>query len=290
MIATIIILVLTTVITLVFVLSLLRAGKYDQFIEPLDEKNFPLKSLYGVGFGLLELVKFSYDNKNAVKLRRAMVVLYGDKYSDYYVRVFYAQRVSLALTMWVAMSMLACLAGGDDILVLFGLGVVVAAVIYYYFMQQSYTTIATLSQRYISVFPSVVSTLALLVSAGMVLREAWDLVAYSDGSEMHKQMQKVSEDRNNGMAESDALSAMAKRCATPEISKFVSMVIQGLDKGSSDLAYTLREQSDQMWDLKQQKLLQEGEKASGKLLIPIMIMFIGILIMIMMPIMSNLGI
>ena len=40
MIATIIILVLTTVITLVFVLSLLRAGKYDQFIEPLDEKNF----------------------------------------------------------------------------------------------------------------------------------------------------------------------------------------------------------------------------------------------------------
>lgn len=288
MILTIILLIFSTAISGLFVFLLLTSSEYDPLVEPLDDKNFPLKFLYGAGFKLLEIVNYKYTDKGAIKLRREAVILYGDKYGDYYLRVFYAQRVSLTLGTLVVMSLLSCLSGAENMLTMFALGAILAFVVYYYFMQQSITTIKTLSKKYISEFPTIVSTIALLVNAGMVLREAWDIVAYSGETEMHTQMQKVTEDRNNGISESDALSAMSRRCATPEISKFISMVIQGLDKGSADLAYTLREQSDEMWELKQQKLLQEGEKASGKLLIPIMVMFIGILIMIMMPIMSNL--
>ncbi len=289
MILTIIILVLTTAISGLFVFLSFTSSQYDPLIEPLDDKSFPLKFLYGIGFKLLDMIGYKYTDKGAIKLRREAVILYGDKYGDYYLRVFYAQRVSLTLATLVVMSIMSCLSGPDNILIMFGLGLVLAFVVYYYFMQQSITTIKNLSKKYISEFPSIVSTIALLVNAGMVLREAWDIVAFGGETEMHEQMQKVTEDRNNGVSEADALSAMSRRCATPEISKFISMVIQGLDKGSSDLAYTLREQSDEMWELKQQKLLQEGEKASSKLLIPIMVMFVGILIMIMMPIMTNLG-
>ena len=288
MILTIIVLSITTLVTAAFVFLLATSSQYDPLMEPLDDKSFPLKFLYGAGFRLLEIIKFTYTSKNAIKLRREAVILYGEKYGDYYLRVFYAQRFSLAMFAFVVMSLLSCFMETDTVLIMFALGAVVSFVIYYYFMTQSHETIKKLSKRYISEFPGIVSTLALLVNAGMVLRDAWDLIANSDNTEMHEQMKKVTEDRNNGMAEADAFSAMARRCATPEISKFVSMVIQGLDKGSSDLAFTLKEQSDEMWDLKQQKLLQEGEKASGKLLIPIMVMFIGILIMIMLPIMSNL--
>lgn len=288
MIITIILLIFSTAVSGLFVFLLLTSSEYDPLVEPLDDKSFPLKFLYGAGFKLLDMMNYKYTDKGAVKLRREAVILYGDKYGDYYLRVFYAQRVSLTLGTLVVMSLLSCLSGTENMLTMFALGAILAFVVYYYFMQQSITTIKTLSKKYISEFPTIVSTIALLVNAGMVLREAWDIVAYSGETEMHAQMQKVSEDRNNGISESDALSAMSRRCATPEISKFISMVIQGLDKGSSDLAYTLREQSDEMWELKQQKLLQEGEKASGKLLIPIMVMFIGILIMIMMPIMANL--
>lgn len=288
MLVTIFVLVIATLATAAFVFLLATSSAYDPLIEPLDEKSFPLKFLYGAGFKLLEMANFKYTSKGAIKLRREAVILYGEKYGDYYLRVFYAQRFSLAMAVFVVMALLSCFMETDSVLIMFALSAVVAFVVYYYFMTQSHETIKKLSKRYISEFPSIVSTLALLVNAGMVLREAWDLVANSDNTEMHEQMKKVTEDRNNGMAEADAFSAMARRCATPEISKFVSMVIQGLDKGSSDLAFTLKEQSDEMWELKQQKLLQEGEKASGKLLIPILVMFIGILIMIMLPIMSNL--
>lgn len=290
MIITIFALIVATAVAGLFIFLLMTSSKYDPLIEPLDDKTFPLKFLYGAGFRALELIDFKYTGKNALKFRREAVILYGDKYGDYYLRVFYAQRVALAMATLALMLLLACFSGTDSILIMFALGIVLGVTIYYYFAQQSLTTIRKLSKKYISEFPSIVSTIALLVNAGMVLREAWDIVAASGTTEMHQQMQKVTEDRNNGISEADALSAMSRRCATPEISKFISMVIQGLEKGSADLAYTLKDQSDEMWELKQQKLLQEGEKASGKLLIPIMVMFVGILVMIMMPIMTNLGI
>lgn len=287
MVITLIILSITTVATLFFVILLFQSSRYEQYIEPLDGRSFPLKNLYGIGFNILQILNFKYSGKESVKLRREIVILYGDKYGDYYLRVFYAQRIALSYGVFVIMSVISCLSGADSILIMFGLGIILAATVFYYYMQQSSETIKKLSQKYISTFPSVVSTMALLVNAGMVLRDAWDIVAFSDDTEMHRHMQKVTDDRNNGMSEADALSAMARRCATPEISKFVSMVIQGLSKGNSDLAFALKDQSDELWELKQQKLLQEGEKASGKLIIPIMIMFVGILIMIMLPIMNS---
>ena len=94
---------------------------------------------------------------------------------------------------------------------------------------------------------------------------------------------------NNGLSEIDAISSFAARSMLPEIRKFSSTIIQGLIKGNSELAMMLQEQSSDVWELKQQMARREGEKASAKLLIPMMIMFMGVLLMIIVPIFSNLG-
>ena len=51
----------------------------------------------------------------------------------------------------------------------------------------------------------------------------------------------------------------------------------------------LQEQSKECWELKQQLAKRQGEKASSKLMIPMAIMFIGILVMVVIPIFSNMG-
>ena len=172
MVLTIILLVISTAVSGLFVFLLFTSSEYDPLVEPLDDKSFPLKFLYGAGFKLLDMINYKYTDKGAIKLRREAVILYGDKYGDYYLRVFYAQRVSLTLGTLVVMLLLSCLSGTENMLTMFGLGLILAFVIYYYFMQQSVTTIKTLSKKYISEFPTIVSTIALLVNAGMVLREA----------------------------------------------------------------------------------------------------------------------
>ena len=80
------------------------------------------------------------------------------------------------------------------------------------------------------------------------------------------------------------------RCIIPEIKKFTSTIIQGMTKGNSELSAMLQEQSREVWQLKKQIVRREGEKAASKLLIPICIMFIGVLIMIIIPIFANLGV
>ena len=151
------------------------------------------------------------------------------------------------------------------------------------------TKIKKRSDSMLSEFSEIVSKLALLTNAGLILKEAWELVAYNGDSEIYQEMQTSVVEMNNGMSEIDAISSFAARSMLPEIRKFSSTIIQGLIKGNSELAMMLQEQSSDVWELKQQMARREGEKASAKLLIPMMIMFMGVLLMIIVPIFSNLG-
>lgn len=290
MIISIIILVITVLASLLFIIFLLKSNQYNDYINVLDDKEFPIKEIYGVGFVLEDKLKLDYKSKFANDLRQQVIILYGKKYSEFYIRAVYAQKFSICWLILVASGIFACFAQGFDGLIIFGLGLVMVGIMYYYFNTIVSRKIEKKSATYLKDFPNVVSTIALLVNAGMMLREAWTEVAYSSTGELYEQMQKVSEDMNNGMSESDALYVFSLRCATPEIKKFTSFIVQGLEKGNKDLAFSLKNQSDELWEMKKQRVLQQGDLATSKLLIPIMVMFIGILIIIMGPIMTNIGI
>jgi len=94
----------------------------------------------------------------------------------------------------------------------------------------------------------------------------------------------------NGVSEVDALFNFGTRCIIPEIKKFTSTIVQGIIKGNRELTLMLEEQSKEVWAAKKQNVRRQGEKAASKLLIPILIMFVGILIMILVPIFTNLGV
>lgn len=290
MIANLIILIITVVSSAAFVVALLTSGKYSNYIEPLDDKEFPVKEIYGAGFLLADLLKLDYKSKFANSLRQEIVILYGDRYAEFYIRVLYAQKFAMCWLVLVVAGIFACFADAGDSLLLFGIGLVMVGVVYYYFNTLAGKKIKDRSAKYLKEFPGVVSTIALLVNAGMMLREAWTDVAYSGDDGLYTEMQQVSIDMDNGMSESDALYAFSLRCATPEIKKFTSFIIQGLEKGNKDLSFSLKNQSDELWEVKKQTVLQQGDLAASKLLIPIMVMFVGILIMVMGPIMTNLGI
>lgn len=284
------IILLTVVASGLFLFLLSSSKEYDEMISPLDEKEFILKDIYGIGFKMMEMLKIDLKNNSSNDLREKIKILYGDKYAEFYLRVYYAQRLSLSFFVLLLSLIFSCMASGSDGVILLLLGLVLTGVTYYYFSTLAENKLKKQSLLYISDFPDAISTLALLVNSGMVLREAWTQVAYANDKPLNIQMQKVSEEMNNGISEADALYAFSIKCATPEIKKFTSFIIQGLEKGNSDLAISLRNQSSELWEMKRQSVLQQGQLAASKLLIPIMIMFIGILIMVMGPILTNLGV
>lgn len=261
--------------------------KHSSLFEALEEKDYPFKEIYGLGYAVMLLIKYQYRSKHDRKLRKEISVLYGDKYADYYIRVIYSQKITMAFTLLVMAVPLYGLANSMAAMLVM---VMFAAVAYYYFGTVTEKKILKRSEEMLSDFSNVVSKLALLTNAGMIMREAWEEVAYTGESTLYKEMQKAVDEMNNGVSEVDALFNFGTRCIIPEIKKFTSTIVQGMIKGNSELIYMLQEQSKEVWAAKKQNVKRQGEKAASKLLIPILIMFVGILIMILIPIFTNLGV
>lgn len=272
---------------IIWMVFYIKGLKYNAMFDVLEEKEYPFKEIYGLGYAVLQLVKYNYKSKGDRKLRQQLNVLYGSKYSDYYLRVIHSQQVTLAFTLFVLSF---AFYGLTAELLASVVGFMFAGVAYYYFGTTTAKKILKRSDELLHDFSEVVSKLALLTNAGMILREAWQEVAEAGDSIIYTEMQTAVNDMNNGMAEIDAIFGFGTRCIIPEIKKFTSTIIQGMTKGNSELTEMLQEQSKEVWQLKKQLVRREGEKAASKLLIPICVMFVGILIMILIPIFTNLGV
>ena len=272
---------------LIWLFFCLKGFKHSQMFDVLGENYFPLHEIYGMGYAVLETFHYSYKTKSDRKIRQQLDVLYGEKYSEYYLRVIRSQQIAISMTVFV----LAFVIYGISAEILATVVVIVfAGLSFYYFGTLTATKIQKRSDELLHDFSEVVSKLALLTNAGMILREAWQEIAAGGEGIIYAEMRTAVNDMNNGMAEVDAIYNFGMRCIIPEIKKFTSTIIQGMTKGNSELSAMLQEQSREVWQLKKQIVRREGEKAASKLLIPICIMFVGVLIMIIIPIFANLGV
>lgn len=276
-----------TISLLIWLLFFIKGLKHNAIFEALEEKDYPLKEIYGLGYGVLTTIKYGYKSKRDRKLRQELDILYGNKYSEYYLYVIHSQQVTIAVTVFVlSFSFYGLTAEVSAWFV----GLMFAGLAYYYFGTVTKKKILKRSDELLHDFSEVVSKLALLTNAGMILHEAWREVAFAGTSTIYIEMQIAINEMNNGMSEADALYKFGSRCVIPEIKKFTSTIIQGITKGNRELTAMLQEQSKEVWQMKKQLVRREGEKAASKLLIPICIMFVGILIMILIPIFTNLGV
>lgn len=265
----------------------LNGLRYSSMFDSLDDKEFRFKSLYGMGYGILQMIRYKYKSKGDRKLRQQLEVLYGEKYCEYYLRVIHSQQISMAITVFVLSF---SVYGLSSEIAAFAIMLMFSGVAYYYFGTLTSKKLLARSEQLLHDFSEVVSKLALLTNAGMILKEAWQEVAFAGDGIIYSEMRITVSEMNNGVAEIDAIYNFGMRCMIPEVKKFASTVMQGMEKGSGDLSIMLTEQSKEVWQMKKQLVRREGERASSKLLFPLCIMFIGILIMILVPIFTNLGI
>lgn len=274
------------VLLLVWIVLFFMGMKHSSFFDALDEKEYPFKEVFFVGYAVVNIIKYRFKSKSDIKLRKELGILYGEKYADYYLRVIMSQKITMGLTVACLIAPVYGIANDKIVAIVMAAFALVA---YYYFGTTTSKKIETRSEEMLNDFSNVVSKLALLTNAGMIMREAWEEVAYTGDSTLYIEMQKAVDQMNNGMSEIDALYGFGTRCIIPEIKKFTSTIIQGMVKGNSELISMLQQQSSEVWMLKKQNVRRQGEKAASKLLIPIMIMFVGILVMIIVPIFGTMG-
>lgn len=273
---------------LILWLVLYIQGRKDRgLFEGLNDEDYPFHEMYFVGYRATQILKINYKNKQARNLRRQLGALYEAKFADYYLRVVYAQRYTMALTVMAFAAPMYCLSGSTVMFIVILIGGVAA---YLYYGKATQDLIAKKKEDILSDFSDVVSKLALLVNSGMIVTEAWEKIAESSEGTIYEEMKRSVVEMRNGTSSADAFQQFGQRCMLLEIRKFTSTLIQGILRGNRELSQMLTQQSAEVWELKKQMVKRKGELADGKLLLPMCLTFAGILIMVVIPIFSNLGV
>ncbi|MBQ3164853.1 MAG: type II secretion system F family protein [Lachnospiraceae bacterium] len=275
----------TILLTVLWLILYIKGAPYDKMFEALDEKEYPLKELYGMGYVLLEKTKYPFKTKWDKKLRGRLEILYTERYTEYYLRVIYSQIITIDSIIILGCLILITLSGETSLWICLLMFVFAST---YYFFSMPFEKIKKRSEELLSDYAEVVTNLALLTNAGMILREAWEQVAYSGEDTFYKEMQMVVHDMNNGLGDIEAFERFGTRCVIPEAKKFAAIIVQGIEKGNSELSQTLQRQSFEVWEQKKQLVKRQGEKAANRLMIPVFMIFGGILVMVIVPIFANL--
>ena len=136
-------------------------------------------------------------------------------------------------------------------------------------------------------FPQAVSKLALLTVAGMEVSQAWKLTAESKDGTLYEEMRRVDVAFDNNVLPTEAYTRFMDRCDNKYTTKLATAILQNLSKGNSEIVQLFRTLNDESWMEFKHSARRMGEKIQSKLLIPTLLMFVGILIMIIIPIMTG---
>ncbi|MBQ6302770.1 MAG: type II secretion system F family protein [Clostridiales bacterium] len=275
----IIILLIATVLTVLFVIQERRGSEAAYLYENLDVGKFPVPGLYTVGYAWSNKGPLRMNKKTAAYLKSQTAILYEPQYADYYAMVVWTQVISF-VHLFLAISFIFAGLIYDLAGFILIAGLVLSFITAGFFLTQLKSVVDERTARCEAKLPEVVSTMAILVNSGMVLKDAWKLVADNGEGDFYELMRRASDDMNNGYSDIDAIFKFGRASNSGEIKKFVSALLQSMEKGGAELTSFLANQSTELWKMKRQHMLQEGEKAATKLLAPIVLIFIGVMIIV----------
>jgi len=216
--------------------------------------------------------------------------MYGKKYATCKTKKLLAQLLSYPLigiagTLMLGVIILSVSTSVGMVIV--GVGTILVMVLIYAMYDELNDMVKKRRKAISKQFPNVVSKLALLVTSGMIMERAWKETAYSQETELYKEMQKTSEELENLVSPESAYSNFINRCNTKESAKLASAIMQNLSKGNAEIGKLLKDMAREAWQERRHTAKRDAEKANSKLMIPTMLLFLAILVMLMVPIAMN---
>ena len=136
-------------------------------------------------------------------------------------------------------------------------------------------------------FPNALSKITLLSMAGMNIVRAVEETADSDHSLMCRELKLVVKEVNQAATVQEAFIRLQNRCSNKYLDKMVTVITKSYKSGNFNLADDLKSINDECWLDKKHSARRMGEKIQNKLFIPTMLMFVGILVVIIVPAMAG---
>ncbi|MGI6577502.1 MAG: type II secretion system F family protein [Eubacteriales bacterium] len=275
---------LITILTAFYVVFWTLGHRYDYIIKDLPIGSYPCKCLYTFGMELLSKIRYNYTSLYDRKIERYFRILHGKKYSVFFRHIFMSRMISVTFMVFILLLLLSVIINAWIALLFAFFG---AAGMVYYYDKDLKEKVDRRREQIRKDFPEALSTMTLLVNAGLILDQAWRVTAQSSSGLLYNEMRRATVKIDNGVSRFDAWREFAERCGEPYVDKVISALLQNLSKGNRELVAFLKRVSEESWSERKHSVRRKGETASARMLLPIVLTFVGILIMVMMPIMST---
>ena len=131
--------------------------------------------------------------------------------------------------------------------------------------------------------------LTMLLSAGLTIRGAFSRITDQYEAEqaakryVYEEMLLTLREMRSGVPEASAYENFGRRCCLPAYIKLGSLLSQNLKKGSKGLTALLEHEAVLSMDQHKMAVRKIGERASVKMLLPMILMFGVVLIILMVP-------
>lgn len=210
--------------------------------------------------------------------------LYGEKLLSKYETIFLSKKLAILSSLIAAMLLLNAI---------FDNGLILIASLIFIFLTSKLVDSRQLDlykkhrDNLKSDLPAFISRLSLLINSGIKLRESINYISENSQGELVDMFNYIKELINNGYSELEAYNEFLLRNDDILIRKFITNIVSNLQKGGDDLEKILELMKKESDEYKKTNLILKTQEATGKLLIPNLIIFTGILIMVMLPILLN---
>ena len=270
-------------IVTVILFLLLSIGKktYQAYVEALD-KDTPLRDFLPVGFQLMAMIGYKYAGNQDRKLRRQLAELYDYDYVEFYLRVTWAQAATYVV---VGLWMTALFFGitGEMTLLALGLGLTGALAVLAF--SQINEQVEKRHLRVAIDLPNLTNQILILSGAGMTIRGAMMKIAREMPSEgpLYQALDKAVTQMENGATDEVALDTLVTSCNMPAVRRLVSVLLQNMQRGGTEVLYALREIGQELWEGRKAAARQIAEETTTKLLFPMVLMLLAVILLVAAP-------
>lgn len=281
----VIVMTAATPLTLFWIFLYMKYAKsFDAYIQNLSPKDYRLCELYFIGLGFMRLIHYDIHNLKGRKRIKEISEIKGKRYAEYYYLITKGAVFTYILTLTPLVLIMTVLSK-EPMMLIIGGGLAVLAV--RYLEKDINDRLEERREELLLDLPQVLSKMALLINSGMIMREAWLKVSQTGDRALYQEMRVTAQEMANGVSDLEAFRNFADRCSVKSVRKVTSTLIQNLQKGNKELSYFLEEMSKEMWEEKKNIVRQKGETAGTKLLLPMGLVFIGIMLLIIVPVFSS---
>ncbi len=267
-------------------------AKLEKQCQQVQSGNFKSVSIFDIpGYVLLHRKAEITQSKMYRSLLAKHNELFGKKYVEHRTQQLFARMIScaiggVAVTLLLGAMVLAS-GNSDGGRIVMGVGTATVLVFAYALYDEVDSKAQKRHEAIARQIPNMLSKMALLVTSGMSINQAWKQTAFSQDQELYLEMQQTSRELENLVSPEMAYSEFMIRCNTKESTKVAAAILQSTSKGNSEIAILLQNMAKESWAERRSQAKKDAEMANSKLMIPTMLLLLSIMIMIMIPLTTS---